>query len=162
MESSEHYCEYAISRCSTAMRAVFGIEVNAEQLLCGDELQSTEDHEELQSTQYNSAQLILSIRTLSSRWEERLELLSVRPSRSPTSLLTRQVGRPAFVLSMGQVLFLTEMSFSWIQIAKLLRISHQTLWRRRTEWGLQSQSASSITDEELSSAIEQCAITILT
>lgn len=73
VESNEHYCEYAISRCSTAIRAVSGIEVNAEQLLRGDELQSTEDHEELQSTLFNSMQLILSIRTISSLWEERLE-----------------------------------------------------------------------------------------
>ena len=54
VESNEHYCEYAISKCSTAIRGVSGIEVNAEQLLCGDELQTTEDHEELQSTLYNS------------------------------------------------------------------------------------------------------------
>ena len=154
MDSNKHYCKHAVSRCSTAIRAVSGIEVNAEQLLHGDELQSTEDHEELRSTLDNSTQLILSIRTLSSLWEERLELLSVQPSPSPPTLLTRQVGRPAFVLSMEQVLFLAEMSFSWVQVAQLLGISRQTLWRRRTEWGLQSQSASSITDEELSCAIE--------
>ena len=147
MDSNEHYCEHAISRCSTAIRAVSGIEVNAEQLLRGDELQSTEDHEELWSTLDNSTQLILSIRTLSSLWEERLELLSVQPSPSPPT-------RPAFVLSMEQVRFLAEKSFSWVQVAQLLGISRQTLWRRRTEWGLQSQSASSITDEELSCAIE--------
>ena len=155
MESNKHYCEYAISRCNTAIRAVSGMEVNyAEQLFCGDELQSTEDHEELQSILYNSRQLILSVRTLSSLWEERLELLSVQPSRSPPILVTRQLGRPPFVLSMEQVHFLSEMSFSWVQIALLLDISRQTLWRRRTEWGLQSQTASSITDEELSSVIE--------
>ena len=125
VKSNEHYCKYAISRCSTAIRAVSGIEVNAEQLLHGDELQSTEDHEELQSTLYNSTQLILSIRTLSSLWEERLELLSVQPSPTPPTLLTRQVGRPAFVLSMEQVLFLTEMSYLWVQIAQLLGISCQ-------------------------------------
>lgn len=142
-ESNEEYCEYAIGRCGTAIRAVSGIEVNAEQLLGGDELQGTDDLEELQSILYNSIQLILSIRTISSLWEERLEFLSVQPSRSPSTLLTRQVGRPTFVLSMEQVLFLSEMSFSWVQIARLLGISRQTLWRRRLEWGLQSLSASS-------------------
>ena len=37
--------------------------MNAEQLLGGDELQGTEDLEELQSILFNSIQLLLSIRT---------------------------------------------------------------------------------------------------
>ena len=110
MNPNKHYCEHAISRCSTAIRAVSGIKVNSEQLHREDELPSTEDQEELRSTLDNSTQLILSITTLSFPWEERLELLSVQPYPSPPTLLTRQVGRPAFGLSMEQVLFLAEMS----------------------------------------------------
>ena len=88
------------------------MEVITEQLLHGDELQTAEEHEELQSILDDSMQLILSVRTVSSLWEERLKLLSVQPSCSLPTKLTRQVGRATIVLSMEQVLFLTEMSFS--------------------------------------------------
>ena len=60
-KSNEVYCKFAVSRCAIAIRAISGVEFNAEQLLRED--QDPEDQGELQVTLYNSTQLRSSLRT---------------------------------------------------------------------------------------------------
>ena len=151
-ESNEAYCEYAIGRCDIAIRSISGVELNAGQLLRGET--EPEDREQLQTILLNSTLLLSSLRNISLLWEERLEVLSVHPPpRSPPLTARRLPGRPSFVINPEQVLLLVEMSFSWVQISRLLGISRQTLWRRRILWGMH-HIQNTISDEELGSIIQ--------
>ena len=47
------------------------------------------------------------------------------------------------------------MSFSWVQIAKLLGVSYMTLYRRRQDFGVSSNVGASISDQELRSVLDQ-------
>jgi hypothetical protein len=152
-ESNEAYCEYAIGRCDIAIRSISGVELNAGQLLRGET--EPEDREQLQTILLNSTLLLSSLRNISLLWEERLEVLSVDPPpRSPPLTARRLPGRPSFAINPEQVLLLVEMSFSWVQISRLLGISRQTLWRRRILWGMHHIQNTTISDEELGSIIQ--------
>ena len=149
IHSNEAYCEYAVGRCGIALRSISGIEYNVQQLL---EAEEVEEVEEIQLIQRYSADLVSSLRVVCSLWEDHLVSLAISTTQfSPPIEPSRGgVGRPSFRISPEQVLLLSEMSFSWIQISSLLGISRQTLWRRRREWGLvQARDHDSVNDDEI-------------
>ena len=70
--------------------------------------------------------------------------------------ITGVVGRPAFVVSAEQLLFLIENRFSVPQIADLRGISVRTVRRRMTEFGLSIRTQySTISDPELDTLVNE-------
>ena len=59
------------------------------------------------------------------------------------------------ILSIFQIECLRGLGFSWTHIAKLFNISRQTLWRRAREWGMDTNTYSDISDEELETVIKE-------
>ncbi len=57
-------------------------------------------------------------------------------------------GRPKFNVTANQLEYLTSLSFTWTQIARMLGISRMTLFRRRVEFGMLHQGQT-IQDDEL-------------
>jgi len=55
------------------------------------------------------------------------------------TIQTGQRGRPRFNVTANQLAYLTSLSFTWTQIAKMLGISRMTLYRRRAEFGMLHQ-----------------------
>lgn len=58
-------------------------------------------------------------------------------------------GRPRFDITSNQLTYLASLSFTWIQIARMLGISRMTLYRRRAEFGMLRQVGRTVRDNEL-------------
>jgi hypothetical protein len=59
-------------------------------------------------------------------------------------------GRPKILISEHQLTYLRSLSFTWVQISKLLGVSIMTVHRRRLEYGLSAiDEGAQVTDEEL-------------
>ena len=67
---------------------------------------------------------------------------------------SRQPGRPRFHITREQLQYLASMSFSWTQIAQILGVSDDYLYRRRVEYGMLNYVSRNITDEELRVIVE--------
>ena len=48
----------------------------------------------------------------------------------------RQRGRPPYLITEGQLRFLRELHFTWVEIGRLLGVSRMTLFRRRRDLGM--------------------------
>ena len=62
-------------------------------------------------------------------------------------------GGPKFSITKEQLEYLSSMSFTWPQIAQILRVSRMTIYRRRKEFNLLMDPSASITDRELKSTV---------
>ena len=62
-------------------------------------------------------------------------------------------GRPRFVISQEQLLYLRSLSFTWIEIATLLGVSQMTLYRRREEYGMVEDPRLVPSDAELAQLV---------
>ena len=58
-------------------------------------------------------------------------------------------GRPSFVIDREQLEYLHSLSFSWVSISRMLMIFRSTLDRRRVEYGLNQDSGTPISDQDL-------------
>lgn len=66
------------------------------------------------------------------------------------------VGRPRYIISRQQILYLREFSFKWTEIAGILGISISTLNRHRASLGLGSEPRfTAITDEDLDTLVRE-------
>lgn len=75
-------------------------------------------------------------------WRHKREVSQVVPSQPMSSSgpsLQRdpsQRGRPPYIISREQILYLRELQFTWQDIASLLGVSRMTVYRRRRELGI--------------------------
>ena len=78
------------------------------------------------------------------------------PSQSPRQLLDGSVGRPRYIISLEQLVFLVESGFSVPQIGDLLGVSVRTVRRRMTEFGLSIRARySNLADHELDEIVHR-------
>ena len=66
--------------------------------------------------------------------------------------VTGRPGRPSFNIEKDQ---LHSLSFSWTSVSKLMMISRSTLYRRRREYGLDRNSYTPISNEDLVSLVRR-------
>lgn len=103
------------------------------------------------------SELARCVHEIASFWERHLdEVVSGRGRgqaaySAPTESSAR--GRPRFVITREQLLHLASMSFTWTQIAGMLGVSRNTVYRRRLEYGLQDSTVENISDGELRSVL---------
>ena len=64
-------------------------------------------------------------------------------------------GRPRFIVSCEQLLYLRSLSFTWTEIASLLGVSRMTIFRRRQEFGILNDPSIEINDTELRVVLSQ-------
>ena len=89
---------------------------------------------------------------ISSFIREGEDLFSEAPYRTPSSQQTASnIGRPPLAVTRDQLQHLRSLHFSWQKISKLLNVSISTIQRRRSEFGLEEENYSDITNEELDS-----------
>lgn len=67
----------------------------------------------------------------------------------PPTATTSGRGRPKFLVTKEQILYLASMSFTWVEIAKILGISRNTLYRRRQDLGIIEKPGAHISDQNL-------------
>ena len=103
------------------------------------------------------SELAQCVHEIASFWERHLdEVVSGRGRgqaaySAPTESSAR--GRPRFAITREQLLHLASMSFTWTQIADMLGVSRNTVYRRRLEYGLQDSNVENISDGELRSVL---------
>ena len=82
----------------------------------------------------DKSDLVVCVREICSLWERRIDdllITDVTTSYSAPHSTVLHVGRPRFDITREQIEHLTSLSFSWTQIAGMLGVSRNTLYRRR-------------------------------
>ena len=101
-------------------------------------------------------QLLEMYNTLVSRYSDRLSSIEENENNS-FSCTQEQIacrGRPRFVVSKPQIEGLQELGFSWSKIATMIGVSRTTLYRRRSELGIDKGEAfNQMEDHELDQII---------
>ena len=64
-------------------------------------------------------------------------------------------GRPSFLIPQEQLEYLRSLSFTWVEIAALLRVSRMTVYRRRVEYDMVEDPRIVPDDSELRRLVEQ-------
>ena len=72
-------------------------------------------------------------------------------TQNTTQQSASKIGRPPLAVTRDQLQHLRSLHFSWQKISKLLHVSISTIQRRRSEFGLEEENYSDITNEELDS-----------
>ena len=62
---------------------------------------------------------------------------------------TSELGRPRLDISKECILSLRQLNYSWTKIARMLDISHHTLYRRLQEYGINTETFTDISESEL-------------
>lgn len=151
--ANQAYSEHVIERLERALDSMNSV---IHHLLT---VTPSSDHQATVAAHYASeiSELAGCVREIATLWERRLdEIVSGRTHSeaaysAPTESLGR--GRPRFVITREQLVHLASLSFSWTQIAEILGVSRNTVYRRRLEYGLQDSRVETISDDELSSVI---------
>ena len=153
-DASETYCEYALDRleiCIGSLSALVELLKSRPASVSGEGARIAAHY----SSQITD--LLQCLQKLYLQWDGYTEGqvgTSVTSFSAPLSRSGHR-GRPAFVISKEQIQYLRSMSFSWVQIAKLLGVSYMTLYRRRQDFGMSSNVGASISDQELRSVLDQ-------
>jgi hypothetical protein len=63
-------------------------------------------------------------------------IMSASVGYTSSVIQTGQRGRPRFNVTIDQLTYLSSLSFSWLQIARMLGISRMTLYRRRRQFNM--------------------------
>ena len=64
-------------------------------------------------------------------------------------------GRPRFDVTKEQLEYLRSMSFTWTDIGNILGVSQMTLYRRRRDYGLDSEPTNPSSDADLSCVLSE-------
>ena len=102
-------------------------------------------------------ELVNILRSLMRQWQEYLTHYQPRSGSSYSAYIVQSSspGRPRFDITRAQIQYLRSMSFSWVQISRLLGVSYSTVYRRRIEYGIPNTSGMSITDHDLHECLRQ-------
>lgn len=65
------------------------------------------------------------------------------------------VGRPKITINLESVEFLRDNGYTWNQVADAIGVSRTTLWRRLREEGIELNSYTGISDDELDSILDK-------
>ena len=129
----ESYCEYVLERLEVCIESVYSLRE-----LLRTRLPSVTEEESSVAERYSSqlTDILQCFRGLSVEWQEYMDGRSTMVSSSSYNapLIRRHGrGRPKFAISQEQIQYLRSMSFSSVQIAKLLGVPYMTIYRRRQE-----------------------------
>ena len=148
--ANQSYCEYAVERLEICAYSVFHL-IN--QLQSGAPTCAAVDSRDLAIISHYVTQLTELLECLRGLWREWLDhtMSDHFPTQSlPNLHRSSNPGRPKFIITKEQLQYLRSMSFSWIQISKLLNVSYMTIYRRRHEFRMSDDiSGVPITDNDL-------------
>ena len=128
--ANDGYANYVVERLEVCIIALHAVKENLEEAL--------DDNSETIRIYLDKIIELLSIcRTLSVKWEQRLDAASANHfhPRPPVERRSGR-GRPRFKITKEQLLYLSSMSFSWSNVSVMLGVSRMTIYRRRVEYEL--------------------------
>ena len=142
------FAEYALERIQTSIQSVSSLLHHIENATPNNDTESTV----LENYSMKLNELRSCLRELAQQWQthtDRCVQLSCTSSYAAPSVASRQRGRPKFDITREQLEFLASMSFTWIQIARMLGVSHMTVYRRRVEFQMVQSVCGTLSDNEL-------------
>ena len=140
--ANESYCEYAVERLETCIHSVSSLV----DLLMSRPPSATS--REVAQLSVQLTELLQCLRRIFTEWQAYIDADHTGMLTSYTAPVFRSSsqGRPKFIIILEQLQYLCSMSFSWIQIAKLLGVSYNTVYRRHIEFGMTDSDSIHITD----------------
>ena len=146
--ANQSFSEYALERIQTSILSVSSLVHHI------DHASPNSDAESAVFEDYSTklTELLSCLRELSQQWEahnDRCMQLSCTTSYTASSIHTSRRGRPKFDITREQLEFLASMSFTWTQIARMLGVSHMTVYRRRVEFQMVQSVSGTLSDNEL-------------
>ena len=154
--NDENYCEYVVQRLEFS---VANVSMLADHLSSQPPLATLPEVHIANRFVDHLIELVHCLRQLHTEWlgyrdEDRSSHFSARYS-APLMYATTP-GRPKFWITQYQLLYLRSMSFTWIQISKLLGVSNMTVYRRCQEYGISEMDCRiAISDEDLQEFVSQ-------
>ena len=144
--ANDAYVTYVLERLEVCIISLNAIKLNFQQLRTGT-LTVYCDHVE---------QILSIYRTLSVKWEQKIEAINTTDGiRFRSALLRSTRGHPRFDISKEQLLYLCSLSFNWSDIAKTLGVSRMTIYRRRVEYRLTEEPMVVPTDLQLHTVVSE-------
>lgn len=150
-----NYAQYVVDRLEIIVRTIFHLKEHIEA-----EMTSIEERNRHIGVHYvqDMEDLLQCLRPLSQEWQKYLDIKercsNVVAYHSPLEH-TSQRGRPRFIVSCEQLLYLRSLSFTWTEIASLLGVSRMTIFRRRQEFGILNEPGIEVNDAELRVVLSQ-------
>lgn len=148
------YAEYAVERleaCETACNHLVAVFESSESVVEDDKRHIINEY------CYTFLSLRDVLASLRRQWSE-FSALGERTSTSYSAPLYHQPhqrGRPSFLIPPEQLEYLRSLSFTWVEIARLLGVSRMTVYRRRVEYDMVDDPRTIPTDRELTHLVEQ-------
>ena len=146
--ANQSFTEYALDRIQTSIQSVSSLVHHIDHATPNNDTESAV----LENYSTKLSELLSCLRELSRQWEEhsnRCMQLSCTASYAASSIRTTRRGRPKFDITREQLEFLASMSFTWTQIARMLGVSHMTIYRRRVEFQMVQSVNGTLSDNEL-------------
>lgn len=146
--ANQSFAEYALERIQTAIQSVSSLLHHIESATPNSDDESTV----LERYSTKLSELQSCLRELSRQWQEHIDRcmqLSCSTSYAAPSIHTSRRGRPKFYITKEQLEFLASMSFTRTQIARMLGVSHMTIYRRCVEFQMVQSVSATLSDDEL-------------
>ena len=146
--ANQPFSEYALELIETSILSVTSLLHHIENATPNSSAESIV----LESYSSKLNELLSCLWELSRQWQahiDRCVRLSCTTSYSAPSIHTSRRGRPKFDITREQLEYLSSMSFTWVQIARILGVSHMTIYRRRVEFRMLHSVSGTLSDDEL-------------
>jgi len=127
-----HYCEYVLDRTEMFITSISQLVTHFNSSHANDVVQQYVGH---------LNELLHHLRIILTIWNENIsQVQGLRSHDHPFSYMVPSssgaTGRPKYVISREQLLYLRSMRFTWVEISQLIGVSTSTVYRRRMELGI--------------------------
>lgn len=143
--ANKQYAEYCVNRLATCYRNIDAVHESVATY-------NLQNDNRLVGIEHDLSALLESVSEMFTLWQQHLSTIDAEASiaqyRAPV-LASSSRGRPPFVISKEQLVYLHSLSFSWSEIASLLGVSRMTLYRRRRDYGMLDELSRSMSGNEL-------------
>lgn len=154
---SHQYATYVVERMELCVSSTSNIISHMDEYVSeGHHL--LEEREVIVMYKQQVTELNACLRELSREWLMFLEVAETAHSSVAYHAsvdATSRRGRPQFEVSSEQIQYLRSLCFSWTDISSLLGISRMTLYRRRQEFGLGSDTGATLDAESLKRVLKE-------
>ena len=130
--ASEPYAEFILERLELCIILLNAVKLHLQELRSGNASGNGTDRKTLQCYHDDIEEVLGICRALSVRWKQKIDEINATGNHVTVvqpQLLRSSRGRPRFDMRGEQLLYLSSMSFSWTDIARMLGVSRMTVYR---------------------------------
>ena len=155
--ANKQYAEYCINRLATCYRNIDAVKESVTTY-------NLHNNDSLLGIEQNLGALLETVAEIYVQWQGYVSTIDAQVSiaqyRVPIQASSTR-GRPPFVISKEQLVYLHSLSFSWSEIANLLGVSRMTIYRRRRDYGMLEELSHSMSGNELHQFVRDMRLELL-